>query len=356
MPPGVYGSQEFYDLEVELLMRPGWLCIGRANDVPEPGNYRSVDIIGEQLVMCRDRQGIFRVLSRVCLHRWMEVVSGEGTAPAFQCPYHLWTYSLSGQLVGAPEMGGVEFDKKECALPEVRHELWNGWVFINLDGNAAPLGPQLAPLQAQLDAWGSTVDVLEGQVAVWTYDRWADDDPDGTCAWDWKVFIENFMECYHHMGPHAKSLQKMSPAHMSWFEDANGAYSFMHAGARPEAIAEQPFLGEGGNLIHIYPLTIMAIGTSGSTLHQVLPLGPGRCRVISISYGNPGSLEGPNGAELRERMRMGDAINEEDKRVNRGVQLAVSARSARAGRLSHLEQPLLEFYRYIGARLPAVTA
>ncbi len=183
-----------------------------------------------------------------------------------------------------------------------------------------------------------------------TYD-WADA-PSTECAWDWKIFIENFMECYHHIGPHAKSLQKGSPAHMSWTDTSNHAYSYLHSAKTEEAIKERPWLDGAGNLLHIYPLTVMGLAKNGSSLHQISPLGPGRCRVQSISVANPDEMAEPDWPERLERRVNGNAINEEDKGVNKGVQLAVSARSAKAGRLSHLEQPLWEFYQYISAHLP----
>jgi nitrite reductase/ring-hydroxylating ferredoxin subunit len=127
LPPQVYGSEEIYRLEVERVFRPGWFAAARADQVSKPGDYLSVDVVGEPLVITRDRDGDVHVLSRLCAHRWMEVAAGAGNAPALQCPYHLWTYSLSGQLVGAPHMTeSADFDKASCRLATIRHEIWGG--------------------------------------------------------------------------------------------------------------------------------------------------------------------------------------------------------------------------------------
>jgi len=350
LPPAAYRTPELYEMEVSQLFRQGWIVVGHVSEVAEPGDYRCVDLIGEQLVLVRDRQDALHVLSRVCLHRWMEVATGAGKAKAFQCPYHLWTYSLDGRLVGTPEMQKAEdFDRSACRLPEIRHEIWRGLVFINLDGNAEPLGPQLTPLDEQLDRQAGTD--IGNQVVVNEFD-WGDL-PGGECAWDWKIFIENFMECYHHLGPHRQSLQKRSPAQLSWTDTSNHAYSLMHTGVAPEWAAEQPEEAEAFALVHIYPLTILGgSAKQGAVLHQIYPTGTGRSKVISKSLGRPDEMAKDDWPQkLTERVEQAGQINQEDLSVNRGTQKAVVASNAKPGRLSHLEQPLWEFYRYLASKL-----
>jgi len=346
MPPAAYQSSDLYELEVSQLFRPGWIVVGHVSEVPDPGDYRCVDLIGEQLVLVRDRQGDLHVLSRVCLHRWMEVATGQGKARAFQCPYHLWTYSLDGRLVGTPEMQQAEdFDRSSCRLPEIRHEIWRGLVFINLDGNAKPLGPQLAPLDEQLGFDSSD------QVLVREWD-WAQE-PGGECAWDWKIFIENFMECYHHIGSHRASLQKGSPGQNSWTDVSNHAYSYLHSVKTEAWLAENPWMQGSGNLLHLYPLTVLGTGTQTSSIHGIYPLGPGRCRVVTKSLVQTELAEDPKWmAEFDER-RAQSTVNREDQVVNAAVQRSVMASGARVGRLSHLEQSLWEFYQYLAANLAA---
>jgi phenylpropionate dioxygenase-like ring-hydroxylating dioxygenase large terminal subunit len=351
LPPAAYRSPDLYEMEVSQLFRAGWIVAGHVSEVPEAGDYRCVDVIGEQLVLVRDRQGVVHVLSRVCLHRWMEVATGQGKAKAFQCPYHLWTYSLDGRLVGTPEMQKAEdFDRSTCRLPEIRQEIWRGLVFINLDGNAEPLGPQLAPLDQQLDRQPGTD--MGNQVVVNEFD-WGDV-PGGECAWDWKIFVENFMECYHHLGPHRQSLQAISPAQLSWTDTSNDAYSLMHTGVAPARAAEHPDEAMGFALIHIYPLTILGSGNEGTQIHEIHPTGTGRCRVITKTLGLPEEIAKDDWPQkLAERVERSTKINGEDLAVNRGTQKAVVASNAKPGRLSHLEQPLWEFYHYLASQLCA---
>ncbi|MGH6955020.1 MAG: aromatic ring-hydroxylating oxygenase subunit alpha, partial [Alphaproteobacteria bacterium] len=154
LPPRCYTSPEFYALEVERILRREWLCVGRVEQVRAPGDYFSIDLMGEPLVVVRDQEGRIRALSRVCRHRAMLVVSGAGNARSFICPYHAWTYGLDGRLAGAPEMARTPgFDPSSCRLPEIPTELWEGFIFVNLGGDAQPLAPRLEGLARRLRNW-----------------------------------------------------------------------------------------------------------------------------------------------------------------------------------------------------------
>jgi phenylpropionate dioxygenase-like ring-hydroxylating dioxygenase large terminal subunit len=103
------------------------VVIGRVDQVPNPGDFLSVDLVGEPLVMIRGRDGTLRVLSRVCRHRWMDVCKGSGNTQLFSCPYHAWTYNLDGTHRGVPGMDATPgFDKGSVALPSIHHEVWQG--------------------------------------------------------------------------------------------------------------------------------------------------------------------------------------------------------------------------------------
>jgi phenylpropionate dioxygenase-like ring-hydroxylating dioxygenase large terminal subunit len=346
LPPAVYRSAELYRLEVERVFRPGWVPIGRADQVATPGDFMCFDLLGEPLVLTRDRDGGLHVLSRVCRHRWMEVAQGSGNAHALQCPYHLWTYGLSGELVGAPEMQGLDdFDKANCSLPEVRHEEWLGFVFVNLDGRADPLAPQLEPLAQSLQPLR-----VGEQVTFETID-W------GVCDWDWKIMVENYMECYHHIGSHRETVQDDYPAHLTWTEDTNDAYSLMHVPPRvtdPTAKSKWGSPLREGLLVNIFPICIFGPFDPGLTVLRVLPLGPGKIHLYTDHGMLQEVLDSPNGQEIRDvAMDVFRKIHLEDIGICEGVQRAASAGLAPVGRLSLLEEPLWRLYRFLSARLTA---
>ena len=135
LPAACYRDPEFLELEREHVLRPGWHAIARWDDLPNPGDYASVDICGEPLLLVRDDAGTLRVFSRVCRHRAHTVVEGTGNATCFTCPYHRWTYGLDGVLRAAPLMDGA-VNADNCGLPELRTEAWLGFVLVTLDPDA----------------------------------------------------------------------------------------------------------------------------------------------------------------------------------------------------------------------------
>jgi phenylpropionate dioxygenase-like ring-hydroxylating dioxygenase large terminal subunit len=350
LPPGAYHSEELFVLEVERLFRPGWIGVCRVDQVASPGDYVSVDLVGERLVVTRDRAGALHVLSRVCRHRSMEIVDGAGHAPALQCPYHRWTYSLAGDLVGAPHMDSASLRESGCALPAFRTEIWGGFVWVNLDGGAVPLTPQLGVLEGQLARAGLD---LDAQVVVDTTD-W------GECAWDWKVMVDNFMECYHHLGSHLESLNPAYPAEAAWTDEGSAAHSLMHivpaadppAGPDTGWPTDDPMRDEPSCLVLIYPATMCSIRPSGTNVVRALPLGPGRIRLFIDMLAPPEvAARDDFPTILAARKEAMARVNGEDLAACAAVQRGLGTPSATAGRLSSLEQPLWEFIRYLGAAL-----
>ncbi|MGB1823458.1 MAG: aromatic ring-hydroxylating oxygenase subunit alpha, partial [Ilumatobacteraceae bacterium] len=144
LPPALYTSEEVLEFERDAIYAREWLCVGRAERIPEPGDWFTVNIAREPIIVVRDKEGDVRAMSAVCQHRAMQVCEGEGNTTTFKCPYHHWIYGLDGRLLGAPAMERTEnFEKSDWGLPQMRVELWMGFIFVNLDADAAPLSPTL---------------------------------------------------------------------------------------------------------------------------------------------------------------------------------------------------------------------
>lgn len=209
LPPACYTDAAFYDFEKEAVFNHEWLCLGREEQVKASGDYFTTTIIGEPLVIVRDRNGTVRALSSVCQHRAMLVVEGEGNTRGFVCPYHHWTYDLDGRLVGAPAMDRTcNFDKKSHSLPELKVEIWQGFIFVNFDLDAPPLAPRLATLGAYLDNFQLPSAELAEKIT-------------GQFAWNWKVMFENNNDGYHASKLHQGPLHDFIPSHLATFPDAD---------------------------------------------------------------------------------------------------------------------------------------
>ena len=123
LPPACYTDEEFFEFEKDALFNREWLCVGREDWVKNPGDYFTTTHIGEPLIISRTREGELKAMSAVCQHRAMLVAEGRGNTKAFVCPYHHWTYSLDGHLVGAPAMSKTcSFDRNDVGLPEIKTE------------------------------------------------------------------------------------------------------------------------------------------------------------------------------------------------------------------------------------------
>ncbi|MDX1892182.1 aromatic ring-hydroxylating dioxygenase subunit alpha [Mycolicibacterium sp. 050158] len=352
LPPEAYGSDELYADEVDRIFKRGWIPLCRLEQIPTDGSYYSIDILGTPLVVTRDRHSEIRVLSRNCTHRWMELCSGAGAAKVLQCPYHLWSFGLDGHLAGAPEMKQTDgFNRADFGLKQFRHELWKGFVFVNLDGQASPLAEQLAELSAVVDPYD-----FENYQTV-EHTEW------GECEWDWKIMVDNFMECYHHMGPHRGTLEDEFPAHLSSTGEVGPYFTTMWSAQAPGYPVTAPFMTPGADtltpehsrksLIFIaYPLLQIAMGPGYMYWLKVLPLGAGRIEVHLDIAMSPAALAAPELEERRNQLVKSICdIHREDLDVCASVQRAIKAGVTGVGRLSHLERPLWEFYRYLGREL-----
>lgn len=361
LPPDVYHSEEIFDLEVDRVFRGGWLNVGHVSQVSEPGSHRLVDTVGEMLVLTRDRDGAIHVMSRVCPHRWMDVcgeLDESGSTASLQCPYHRWTFAHDGRLRAAPEMDDTPgFDLSDHGLHEFRHEVWEGFVYVNLDGGAPPTSELWSPMSDQLSGYG-----LADWRVVDTV-RW------GTSEWDWKVFIDNG-ECYHHIGAHHDTLQPVFPAARVLDLPDNGDYTLLYAPAADEILVEGVDGGRdidaddapvdgltdvqrtGLGLAYPFPNYVIALMPQYAIWFEVHPLGPGS---IDFTYHLllPPHLAEEPGLEVRIAGHAAtfEAIHQQDIQVCEGVQRGLETRAARPGMLSHLEQHNRTFARWYARQM-----
>src|SRR5262249_39933167 len=150
-----------------------------------PGDYYTLSIAGEPLLIARDDERVVRAYSNVCPHRGSVMIEGQGNTKVFACPYHGWRFSRDGRLMAAPLMDKtVGFKKADCRLAEIKVEIWGGFTFINFDSHASPLAPRLAGLSAK--------------IARYRFDEFKTDqvaELENDC--NWKIGVENAIDEYH---------------------------------------------------------------------------------------------------------------------------------------------------------------
>jgi phenylpropionate dioxygenase-like ring-hydroxylating dioxygenase large terminal subunit len=196
LPAACYTSQDFFEFERRFVFARSWICVGRIEQLPNPGDAFSVQVAGEPVLITRDMNGQINALAAICRHRG-QVIPCTANQKTLRCPLHFWTYDLEGKLIGAPHMGQQETAalRQSERLNTLRLELWHGFIFVNLDPDAKPLAPSLAKVEPFWDGY-------EKADLVGIPPRLADT----PLPWNWKVHVENFTDAYHpefvHRGTH----------------------------------------------------------------------------------------------------------------------------------------------------------
>ena len=199
LPQRYFVSPKVFAEEQEKVFSRQWLLVGHQSQIADAGDYFVQNVIGESLILMRDKRGGIHGFFNVCRHRGTRLKEDQcGHASAIQCPYHAWTYGLDGRLIGAPHMDEVPgFNKAEYSLHPVNLGLWEGFIFVNLENNPMPLEKWFAPLAEKFSQWNM---LILRSVKRIEYDVRA----------NWKLMFENYSECYHCPGVHPQ-LQKVSP-------------------------------------------------------------------------------------------------------------------------------------------------
>ena len=182
-----YTDPQIFAQEQAGLLAQTWQFACHTAELPDPGSYVTFAVAGESLFAIRGNDQKIRVFYNVCQHRAHQLVSGMGQTRVVVCPYHAWTYELTGALRAGPNLKVVEgFDPGSVCLTQVRCEEFLGFLFVNLDPDAAPMDAWFPQARAQLAEW----------VPHWAALRpleWVEI-PE---ACNWKVSVENYSECYH---------------------------------------------------------------------------------------------------------------------------------------------------------------
>ena len=354
LPPEAYRSSELHELELAEIFSHEWLCVGREEYIPQPGDFYSFELLGDPLIIVRGEDGVVRALSSVCRHRYMPVVEGKGNTKRFVCPYHSWTYDTKGGLVAAPYMeGSRRFDRKQCSLPQYRLESWQGFIFVNLDDDAPPLAPKMVTLGAHLENYR-----VATQVEIMHYEaEWPG---------NWKLAAENSMEYYHHCGLHKNTVGVQMPASKTYLPPPPDDLSFTHerCGMKDDFKADQehPMNPKGrldtftdeelftGYMVYVFPAFTMAMRPNTNNWLSFRPNGTEGTKVLGGYLVSPEARSGfPDLAEQRRELIL--KVNEEDSLATSELAKAVRSTRAARGPLSPFEGTVAQFYRYLARTL-----
>ena len=300
LPGWCYVSPEWHAREMETMFRgpnSEWLCVGRVDQVPNSGDFYTIPVLGNPLIVARDKDGKVNVMSAVCRHRGAVITEGEGRCKQFMCPYHNWTYALNGELIATPGLpppmaGSKDFDLADHRLTAITTDFWAGFIFITFNPKPKPLMQSLGSLPEflknyQLDQMQFTHrDIYEVDC-------------------NWKIWLENAFENYHVPTIHRKHVDPSKP--QNWqFEKTDGAWEAMYSERSIVAYSGLPALEnlsqrEAGGLFHIWlkPSVQIIITSSSMKYRQYLPEGPEKLRLIENWTFPKTTVERPDFADDR---------------------------------------------------------
>ncbi|MEQ9260413.1 MAG: ring-hydroxylating oxygenase subunit alpha [Roseovarius sp.] len=264
-----YTQPAWFEVDRAGILAKSWQWVCHVEKLRDPGAYMAVEIAGHPIAVLRDREGVLRAFYNVCKHRAHELLKGEGTTTRIMCPYHAWVYRLDGQLVRAPETEHLEdFEPGEICLDAVRVEEFAGFVFVNLDRDAATLAEQSGNLETEIRHWAPDIEQLTFGHRL-TYDIKS----------NWKNVVDNFLECYHcptahkdfcdlvDMDTYKVTTYGIYSSHMADAgQGANSAYDVSNATVRTHAVW------------WLWPTTCLMRypGRSSMIVLNIIPVGPDR--------------------------------------------------------------------------------
>ncbi len=327
IPSAWYTDPATLHLEKDHIFWRTWQPVGYAGTVAKPGDYLACEVAGEPIAVVRGNDGVLRSFSNVCRHRASTILEGSGCAKSLRCPYHGWTYSLTGDLLVAPEFEGVEdWDRSQVRLPESRVETWGPFVFVNVDGHAPPLSEMMGDIPQLVAELGCPIEQLH-----FSYRR------DYLIHCNWKVYVDNYLEGYHLPTAHPSLFRELD--YDQYRVDTFRYYSSQHAPIRPPRpgrdeprrySADDP--GNRALYFWIFPNFMLNVYPDNLSSNIIVPLGHDKTLTIFewFTYPRAGSASEISG----ETVAFSDEIQQEDIKICENVQKGLQSRSYDQGRYS----------------------
>jgi len=336
LPQRYFVSPDVFALEQERIFSTQWLCAGHQTQLVKPGDYLTQEMAGESLILLRDQRGEVRGFYNVCRHRGTRLCEDKhGHFQAIQCPYHAWTYSLDGRLVGAPHMDKVDgFDKAEHSLHAVRLALWEGFIFVNLAPSPTPLEKVFAPLAGKFTHWNLPNLRSARQIE---YDVRA----------NWKLIFENYSECYHCPLVHP-TLSKLTPydaAENDLFEGPFlGGFMPITKGSLTMsgnacALPVGDIRAEDHHRVFyysIFPNMLLSLHPDYVMVHQLWPKSPERTVILCDWFFHPDAFGRPD-FHPDDALEFWDMTNRQDWHVCELSQQGIASRAYQPGPYSPRE-------------------
>jgi choline monooxygenase len=323
IPAPWYMDERIAELERERVFGRNWIAVGRADQVATPGQFFTVELAGEPLVVVRGTDGELRAFYNVCRHHAAAVMTAPcGTAQHLRCPYHGWTYGLDGSLKGAPEFTGVcNFDRAANGLIPIRAAIWEQFVFVSFSEQAAPLRDFLGDLPERMAP-------LElGNLRFFERKTY-------TLHCNWKVYVDNYLDGGYHV-PHLHKGLNSVLDYKEYSIENSGGYCLQSSpmvSSAEHASFGATRTGDRAYYYWLYPNFMINVYEGVMDTNLVLPIAPDACLVqFDFFFAD---VSDPRRAYNTESVAVSDRVQAEDVDICESVQRGLRSRAYGAGRLS----------------------
>ena len=338
LPGRYYYDPAIYEMELERIFSQMWVCVGRADAITGAGAYEVVTVGRESIIVVRGRDDVLRAFLNVCRHRGARLcneASGK-LKGSIQCRYHAWTYGLDGRLIGAPNvLSDEQFERALFGLLPVALEVWEGLIWLNLGDDPASIEDQLnEPIIERFGGYAAFARYDVGNLKVGkriAYDVQA----------NWKLVLENFMECYH-CGPMHPEFCRLLPGYKTGdvSDYVNGeavslaenveAFTITGKASRPPL----PGLLQE-DLRHYYgfvlqPNVLLNLLHDHVVMHWLIPNGPGRTVIMCDWLFDPQVMARAD-FDPMDAVEIFDIVNRQDWEVCELTQLGMGSKAYRSG-------------------------
>ncbi len=330
-PSSWYTDPGRHGYELTRLFARSWQYCGPASALAEPGAHENVRVAGHPVIITHDAEAGVRAWFSVCQHRGGPLTMRCGEAgPFFQCRYHGWTYNLDGSLRGTPQFErGAGFDPDDHSLHPVRCEVWEGMVFVCLNGRTPPLASfvdGVGALVAPLALGGKTYHRRE----VWPVE----------C--NWKVYVDNYLEAYHVPTVHPEYARTLD--YRNYREEVHGWWSVQRTGFAGEP-GYYGALGRATELFYfmLWPNTMLNLAAGRMQVNAVRPVAHDRCEVVFDYYYEDTGSEAALAA-IEEDRKVSARIQGEDAEICARVQEGLASPAYDTGCYSTKRERALHAY------------
>ena len=364
LPAAWYYDPVQYARELEAVWYRDWICVGRAEDLREAGDYLVVSVGDESLILTRDRDSRLRAFHNTCRHRGSQLCAaprGRFANGRIVCPYHAWSYNLSGELIATPRMKlPSDFRRENYPLYAAHLDTWGGFLFVNLsDKPATPLASFLGSEAENVRRW-PLADLISVHREI------------STLACNWKLFWENYSECYHCPGIHPELCRVMpiyregllsyadsqarapaadgadtrphvAPGFVTWTLDGQTKLPLIDGPSAEDRALGAVFASFTANFFIVaHPDYVRSV--------RIAPRGPEQVELTVDWLLLPGVAE-RHKEELENMFALGRLVVAQDGRVCELNQRGLRSRRHREGVLMPQEAALHEFHQWLRARL-----